>query len=92
MVFDVLHLLVHGFGSQFKQAEQFADADKQYREKVEAKNEADAVLYHTEKALKEHGDKLPEELKTSLESELKNLLFGRKALLWYQNEGRSNKK
>ncbi|MDP2865662.1 MAG: Hsp70 family protein, partial [Elusimicrobiota bacterium] len=41
-----------------KQAEQFADADKQYKEKVETKNEADTVLYTTEKALKEHGDKI----------------------------------
>ncbi len=41
-----------------KQAEQFADADKQYKEKVETRNEADTVLYTTEKALKEHGDKI----------------------------------
>ncbi|MBO4555473.1 MAG: molecular chaperone DnaK [Elusimicrobiales bacterium] len=44
-----------------KQAEEFAEADKKYKEKVEAKNEADTVLYTTEKALREHGDKISQE-------------------------------
>ena len=44
-----------------KQAEEFAEADKKYTENVEAKNEADTVLYTTEKALREHGDKISQE-------------------------------
>jgi len=41
-----------------KQAEQFADEDKKHKEKVEVRNEADTVLYTTEKALLDHGDKI----------------------------------
>jgi len=62
-----------------KQAEQFSDADKKYKEKVEAKNEADAVLYTTEKALKEHGDKIGQDERLAVErsiGELKEALKG----------------
>jgi len=62
-----------------KQAEQFADADKKYKEKVEAKNEADTVLYTTEKALKEHGDKISQEERLAVDrsiNELKEALKG----------------
>jgi molecular chaperone DnaK len=62
-----------------KQAEQFSDADKKYKEKVEAKNEADAVLYTTEKALKEHGDKISPEERLAVDrsiGELKDALKG----------------
>jgi molecular chaperone DnaK len=62
-----------------KQAEQFSDADKKYKEKVEAKNEADTVLYSTEKALKEHGDKISAEERLALDrsiGELKDALKG----------------
>jgi len=62
-----------------KQAEQFADADKQYKEKVEAKNEADTVLYSTEKALKEHGDKISQDERLAVDravGELKEALKG----------------
>jgi molecular chaperone DnaK len=41
-----------------KQAEQFADADKKRRELAEAKNQADTLLYTTEKSLKEFGEKI----------------------------------
>ena len=44
-----------------KQAEQFSELDKKNKEKVEAKNESDSVLYMTEKALKEHGDKISQD-------------------------------
>ncbi len=62
-----------------KQAEQFAEADKKYKEKVEAKNEADTVLYTTEKALKDHGDKIGQEERLAVErasGELKDALKG----------------
>jgi len=62
-----------------KQAEQFSDADKKYKEKVEAKNEADAVLYSTEKALKEHGDKISQDERLAVDrslNELKDALKG----------------
>ncbi|MFA5162820.1 MAG: molecular chaperone DnaK [Elusimicrobiales bacterium] len=56
-----------------KQAEQFADADKANKEKVEAKNEGDSVLYQTEKALKEHGDKIPQEDRLTIDRALGEL-------------------
>jgi molecular chaperone DnaK len=62
-----------------KQAEQFADSDKKYKEKVEAKNEADAILYTTEKALKDHGDKISQDERLAVDrgiNELKDALKG----------------
>jgi molecular chaperone DnaK len=43
-----------------KEAEQFADEDKTRRVEAEARNQADNLVYQTEKVLTEHGDKLPE--------------------------------
>lgn len=60
-----------------KQAEEFAEADKKYKEKVEAKNEADTVLYTTEKALREHGDKISQDDRLAVDrgiNELKEAL------------------
>ena len=62
-----------------KQAEQFSDQDKKNREKVEAKNESDSVLYMTEKALKEHGDKISQDERLAVDraiTELKDALKG----------------
>ena len=62
-----------------KQAEQFSEQDKKYKEKVEAKNESDAVLYMTEKSLKEHGDKISQDERLAIEraiTELKDALKG----------------
>jgi len=41
-----------------KEAETFAEDDRKKRELVEAKNNADSLVYHTEKTLKEMGDKV----------------------------------
>ena len=41
-----------------REAEQHASEDKRRREVIEARNEADALLYSTEKNLKEYGDRL----------------------------------
>lgn len=60
-----------------KEAEQYAEQDKKYKEKVEAKNEADTVLYVTEKALREHGDKISQDERLSIDraiGELKEAL------------------
>jgi molecular chaperone DnaK len=42
-------------------AEQHAEADKGKRELVEARNQADQVIYSTDKTLKEHGDKISDD-------------------------------
>jgi molecular chaperone DnaK len=44
-----------------REAEAHAEEDKQKREEAEARNQADGVIYQTEKSLKEHGDKLDEQ-------------------------------
>src|ERR671914_2421482 len=43
-----------------KEAEQHAEEDRQRREEAEVRNQADNIVYQTEKTLKEHGDKLDE--------------------------------
>ncbi|HVF52096.1 MAG TPA: molecular chaperone DnaK [Actinomycetota bacterium] len=43
-----------------KEAEAHADEDRKRREEAEVRNQADNVIYQTEKSLKEHGDKLDE--------------------------------
>jgi molecular chaperone DnaK len=49
-------------------AEQFAEEDKAKRESVEVKNQAETLVYSTEKSVSELGDKLPEEEKTKIEA------------------------
>ncbi|MDB3918099.1 molecular chaperone DnaK, partial [bacterium] len=49
-------------------AEQFAEEDKVKREGVEVKNQAETLIYSTEKSVSELGDKLPEEDKTKIEA------------------------
>ena len=49
-------------------SEQFADEDKVKREAVEVKNQAETLVYSTEKSVDELGEKLPEEDKTKIEA------------------------
>src|SRR6201994_3858543 len=53
-----------------KDAEAHAAEDKKRREGVEAKNQADALIHSTEKALSEHGDKVDAGQKTAIEAGL----------------------
>ena len=54
-------------------AELHATEDQQKREMIETRNQADGLVYTTEKALKEHGDKVDEETKKSIETALEEL-------------------
>ncbi|MDY0361406.1 MAG: molecular chaperone DnaK [Desulforegulaceae bacterium] len=56
-----------------KDAELHAEEDKKKRELVEAKNQADAVVYQTEKSLKDVGDKIDAETKANIESHIEKL-------------------
>jgi len=56
-----------------QEAEANAEADKQRREVVDLKNQADQLVYSTEKTLKEHGEKVSPETRGSIESALNNL-------------------
>ncbi len=53
-----------------KEAEANAEADKAKKEQVEARNGGEALVHSTEKALKDHGDKVSEEIKAKIETEL----------------------
>ena len=53
-----------------KEAEQFAEQDKKRREEVETLNRADSLIYETEKTMRDNGDKLSEEDKNAVQSEL----------------------
>jgi len=53
-----------------KEAEAHAEEDKKRRDEVEARNQADSVIYQTEKSLKEHGDKLEEGDRKAVEDAL----------------------
>ncbi len=53
-----------------KEAEANAEKDAERAEKAKVKNDADNAVYATEKALKEHGDKIPAEDKTAIEAKL----------------------
>lgn len=54
-------------------AEAHAEEDKQRDELVKARNEADQFVYSTEKTLKEHGDKVSDDEKKSIEEKLQAL-------------------
>ena len=56
-----------------KDAEANKEADKKKREDVDARNHADLLVDSTEKALKEHGDKVSAEDKATIESSLTSL-------------------
>jgi molecular chaperone DnaK len=54
-------------------AERNAEADKKRKAEVEKLNEADALIFQTEKNLKDHGDKLTEANRTALQNNLEIL-------------------
>jgi molecular chaperone DnaK len=56
-----------------KDAESHAEDDKKKKESVDARNQADALVYSTEKSMKEHGEKLPAEDKDKIEAAVKDL-------------------
>ena len=55
------------------EAKAHAEDDKAAKDKIETKNKADSMVYQTEKQLKEHGDKLPAEVKGQIESGIAKL-------------------
>ena len=56
-----------------KDAEANKEADEKIKEKIEARNHADGLVASTEKALKEHGDKVSAEEKTKVETSINDL-------------------
>jgi molecular chaperone DnaK len=56
-----------------KEAEQYAEQDKKRKEAVDTKNEADGLIFQTEKLMKDIGDKMPADEKAKIEGEVANL-------------------
>jgi molecular chaperone DnaK len=62
-----------------KEAEKYAADDKKHKEEIEVRNEADGLVYSTEKSLKEYGDKVSSEDRLAIEramNEAKDALKG----------------
>ena len=56
-----------------KEAEKYAAEDKKRKEEVDVRNNADSMVYQSEKTLKELGDKLSPEDRSRIESEINNV-------------------
>ncbi len=56
-----------------KEAEAFAAEDKKRKEEVDARNEADSMVYQIEKSMKDFGDKVTDEDKSKVEPKLEAL-------------------
>jgi molecular chaperone DnaK len=61
------------------EAEANAEADKKEKERVDKLNQADGMIFQTEKQLKELGDKIPADKKAPIEEALKKLKEAHKA-------------
>ena len=60
-----------------REAEQYAEEDAKRREAVDTRNQADGLVYNTEKFMADNADKLPEDVKSEVQSDvdaLKKLL------------------
>lgn len=56
-----------------QEAEKFADEDKAYKEKIETRNHAEHLVYQSEKALTDIGDKVSEEEKELVKAEIEKV-------------------
>ncbi|MCL7394758.1 MAG: molecular chaperone DnaK [Thaumarchaeota archaeon] len=56
-----------------KEAEMYAEQDRKKKEEAELRNEAESLVYTIEKALKDFGDKVPNNVKSRVEESLKKL-------------------
>jgi molecular chaperone DnaK len=56
-----------------KEAQQYASEDAKHKEEIEARNEADNLVWSVEKSLKEHGDKVSSEERLAIEQALTSM-------------------
>ena len=56
-----------------RDAEQFEEEDKKVRELIEAKNQADSMIYQTRKLMEDNKDKIQEDEKSQIEAAIKSL-------------------
>ncbi|HBC88871.1 MAG TPA: molecular chaperone DnaK [Lentisphaeria bacterium] len=62
-----------------KDAEKFAEQDKGEKDKIETRNKAESMIYHTEKQMKEFGEKLPDNVKKPVEEGIEELKKAKEA-------------
>ncbi len=67
------HLSDDEIDRMVKEAKEHADEDKKNRESIDVKNSADALIYSTEKLIKDMGDKVPADMKTGIDEQIKVL-------------------
>jgi molecular chaperone DnaK len=53
-----------------REAEQYAEEDAKRRESIEARNQADQLVYTTEKFLADNGDRIPDDVKTEVQADV----------------------
>jgi len=73
-----------------KDAEKFSEEDQKKKSNIESKNSAEAVIYQSEKLIKENSDKVPEEITSELQNEvddLKNIISNESSESEQINEG-----
>ena len=58
---------------KIKEAEQYSEEDKKFKERAEVRNQADSLVYNTEKLLKEHADKIDAPLQEAVQKEVDKL-------------------
>lgn len=56
-----------------KEAEKFADEDKKRKEEIDVRNNADSLVYNTEKTIKDLGEKISDDEKAKVQSEVDNV-------------------
>jgi molecular chaperone DnaK len=56
-----------------KEAEEHAEEDKKKQELIEARNRAEALIYSSEKSLKDAGDKISEDIKKNINEKIEDL-------------------
>ena len=59
-----------------REAEQHAEEDRQRVEEIETRNQAEQVVYSTEKFLADNADKIPADVKTKVEKVVSDLKSG----------------
>lgn len=64
------HLSEEEIQKKVKEAEEFAEADKKQRDLIEARNQADSMIYEVEKSLKEHEAEATPQEKADVEEKL----------------------
>jgi molecular chaperone DnaK len=69
-----------------REAQSHAEEDRRRKESVEARNQADTLVYQTEKALRDAGEKVPADVRNEVEAKIKDV----KSALEGQDVGRIN--